>query len=133
MFKVNDAIVAELRAAGALLAYDPKFTHEYPHCWRCKNPVIFRATDQWFMRLDDAKTDIARARSRRSAARLGSRPGENRIAGMVENRRDWCVSRQRSWGVGIRALYANGTASEPRSTVARRAGGAGEVLRAAGR
>ncbi len=56
----NPAIVEDLKAVGALVGYDPKFRHEYPHCWRCKNPVIFRATIQWFARLDEQKTDVRR-------------------------------------------------------------------------
>jgi isoleucyl-tRNA synthetase len=103
----NAEIVEDLKAAGALLAVDPKFRHEYPHCWRCKKPVIFRATVQWFVRLDDARTDV-RAGALAAIRRVRWIPpwGENRIAGMVENRREWVVSRQRRWGSPITLLYA---------------------------
>ena len=103
----NPEIVEDLKAAGALVAYEPKFRHEYPHCWRCKNPVIFRATIQWFVRLDDPKTDV-RSGALAAIRRVAWIPawGEARIAGMVENRREWVVSRQRRWGSPITLLYA---------------------------
>jgi isoleucyl-tRNA synthetase len=103
----NAEIVEDLRAAGALVAVDAKFRHEYPHCWRCKKPVIFRATVQWFVRLDDPRTDV-RAEALAAIRRVRWIPpwGETRIAGMVENRREWVVSRQRRWGSPITLLYA---------------------------
>ena len=107
VLEANAAIVEDLRAAGALAGYDPKFRHEYPHCWRCKNPVIFRATIQWFARLDDPTTDVRRG-ALEAIRRVQWTPswGEARITGMVENRREWVVSRQRRWGSPITLLYA---------------------------
>jgi len=107
VLEANRQIIEDLRAAGALVHADEKFRHEYPHCWRCKNPVIFRATVQWFVRLDDPRTDV-RAGALAAIRRVSWIPpwGENRIAGMVENRREWVVSRQRRWGSPITLLYA---------------------------
>ncbi|HYB53402.1 MAG TPA: class I tRNA ligase family protein, partial [Thermoanaerobaculia bacterium] len=108
--KVLDAnleIIQDLENAGALLGKDLKFMHEYPHCWRCKNPVIFRATVQWFVKLDDPKTDV-RQGALDAIRKVSWVPawGEKRIGGMVENRHEWVISRQRRWGSPITLLYA---------------------------
>jgi len=104
VFKANAHIIEVLQERGKLLHHAP-FKHSYPHCWRHKTPVIFRATPQWFIGMDQkglrtqALTEIKQARWMPSW-------GEQRIEGMVANRPDWCVSRQRTWGVPI-ALFVH--------------------------
>ncbi|MDR2946914.1 MAG: isoleucine--tRNA ligase, partial [Candidatus Adiutrix sp.] len=95
----NPAIVERLREIGALLAVE-NIEHQYPHCWRCKKPVIFRSTPQWFISMD--QTGL-RQNSLEAIDKVRWIPkwGRDRIHGMIENRPDWCISRQRSWGVPI--------------------------------
>jgi isoleucyl-tRNA synthetase len=102
VFDANQRINAGLRESGALLA-EEKLSHSYPHCWRCKQPVIFRATPQWFISME--KTGL-RPKALEEIDRVQWIPhwGRERIYGMIENRPDWCVSRQRAWGVPI-ALF----------------------------
>lgn len=97
--KVNDLIIEELKSHGALL-HLAKMTHSYPHCWRHKTALIFRATPQWFVSLDG---NYLRAKSLEAITQVQWIPewGENRIAAMIANRPDWCISRQRTWGVPI--------------------------------
>ena len=79
-------------------------THSYPHCWRCKKPVIFRATPQWFISME--KTELRRkALQAIDTVHWIPHWGRERIYGMIENRPDWCVSRQRAWGVPITVFY----------------------------
>jgi len=99
VFKADGEIVEKLKADGAILASET-IEHSYPHCWRCKRPVIFRATPQWFISME--KNDL-RKKSLEEIDRVTWIPqwGRDRIYGMIENRPDWCVSRQRDWGVPI--------------------------------
>jgi isoleucyl-tRNA synthetase len=103
VFKANAGIIERLRETGALLG-EQRLSHSYPHCWRCKKPVIFRATEQWFISME---THGLRARALEAIAATAWIPswGIERIRGMVENRPDWCLSRQRTWGVPIVAFY----------------------------
>lgn len=96
-------ILLLLEESGRLLGRE-KITHSYPHCWRCKKPVIFRATDQWFVAVSEFRDEALK-----SIAEVRWIPdwGEERITNMVRDRSDWCVSRQRIWGVPIPAFYCD--------------------------
>ncbi len=103
--KANPEIIEKLRQDGFLIR-DGNIKHSYPHCWRCHQPVIFRATNQWFISMD--KTDL-RKNALDGIGRTKWIPqwGRDRIYSMIENRPDWCVSRQRSWGVPITLFTCN--------------------------
>ncbi len=110
IWKANDAIVEVLRESGALLAFH-KLEHSYPHCWRHRTPVVFRATPQWFISMEQANL---RSDALAAIKQVKWYPawGEARIAGMVEGRPDWCISRQRTWGVPI-TLFVHRETGEP--------------------
>src|ERR1043165_2184581 len=126
VFEANDAIVEFMREKGVLL-FSEKYDHRYPHCWRCKNPVIFRATPQWFIAMDDNEAAAGSQGARRSLRagaldetenRVNWVPawGRDRMRNMLKGRPDWCVSRQRVWGVSIPVFYCekcNEAVAEP--------------------
>jgi isoleucyl-tRNA synthetase len=123
VLKANPKIVEFLQANGRLLAQG-SLNHSYPHCWRCKNPVIFRATEQWFVSME---TNELRKEALAEINRVRWIPayGRDRINGMIENRPDWCLSRQRVWGVpipgftciGCRSVLADPTVIEHLATL----------------
>ncbi|PZQ09369.1 MAG: isoleucine--tRNA ligase [Rhodanobacter denitrificans] len=110
IWKANDAIVDLLRGNGHLLAF-AKFEHSYPHCWRHKTPIAFRATPQWFISMEKEGLR-ATALDAIKAVRWIPSWGEERITGMIAGRPDWCISRQRTWGVPI-ALFVDRTTQLP--------------------
>ena len=103
VFDANDAVNEKLKEVGALLS-TMDIEHQYPHCWRCKNPIIFRSTEQWFISME--KNGL-RDKALKAIESVNWFPswGHDRIYGMIENRPDWCISRQRSWGVPITVFY----------------------------
>jgi isoleucyl-tRNA synthetase len=126
VWEANDIILERLRESGHLVA-SGMTAHRYPHCWRCREPVIFRATEQWFVALD--KADEGKSLRHRALEAVGGvhwLPAwtESRIRAMIETRPDWCISRQKVWDVPIPALYCRGC-GEALLT--------GDMMRAAGR
>ncbi|MEW6732563.1 MAG: isoleucine--tRNA ligase [Acidobacteriota bacterium] len=110
IFAANPEIVELMRTRGVLLHHE-NYEHDYPHCWRCHKPVVFRATPQWFISMD--KNDL-RGRAIAAINDIYWKPGwgQERMHNMFANRIDWCISRQRSWGVPITAFYCEGCGGE---------------------
>ncbi len=106
VWQANPIIIDLLKAAGALLG-QRKIDHSYPHCWRCHNPTIFRATEQWFIGME--RNDL-RQKTLAAIKNVKWIPawGEDRMTNMIATRPDWCISRQRVWGVPITVFYCEG-------------------------
>ena len=107
VFQANEPIIELLKKRGVLMA-QAKLEHQYPHCWRCHNPVIFRATEQWFIGMEsplEGSTLRQRALDEIKKVKWDPAWGEERISNMIATRPDWCISRQRVWGVPIAVFF----------------------------
>jgi len=123
VFEANQPIIELLKSRGALL-HTEKLEHSYPHCWRCHNPVIFRATEQWFISMEtpmEGGTLRVRALDEIKKVRWDPAWGEERISNMIATRPDWCISRQRVWGVPIAVFLCSGCGQALKSPQVNRA------------
>ena len=123
VFEANQPIIELLKSRGALL-HTEKLEHSYPHCWRCHNPVIFRATEQWFISMEtpmEGGTLRTRALDEIKKVRWDPAWGEERISNMIATRPDWCISRQRVWGVPIAVFLCSGCGKALKSPEVNRA------------
>ncbi|HET9177214.1 MAG TPA: isoleucine--tRNA ligase [Terriglobia bacterium] len=104
VFEANESIINLVKSRGNLMGPAGRLTHSYPHCWRCHNPIIFRANEQWFVSIDHERL---RERSLEEIRKVRWSPdwGEERISNMIATRPDWCISRQRAWGVPITIFH----------------------------
>src|SRR5574341_973002 len=123
VFEGNPHIIELLKKRGALMAVE-QIAHSYPHCWRCHQPVIFRATEQWFISMESkVEGGTLRQRTLDQIKQVKWDPGwgEERLSNMIADRPDWCISRQRVWGVPIAVFYCEGCGEVLRSAEAKRA------------
>ncbi|MBW1764321.1 MAG: isoleucine--tRNA ligase, partial [Deltaproteobacteria bacterium] len=103
VFESNRAVIEKLKEVGSLIM-EEKISHEYPHCWRCKKPIIFRATEQWFISMEEGNLRENALEAIKGVSWIPDW-GLDRIYAMIKNRPDWCISRQRSWGVPITVFF----------------------------